>query len=1161
MKDTVADLINGTGDRSTELRMRALRQQRLEKIPTSVTLSRQDAAPPPTAIFTEATAGMDTISFVFVVVDSPLVYGYRIYSSADNNPDAAQRIGFISQPSDKIGQLKYQDIVGQLESRYYWVASINPQGVESPRVAMQMGTSPTTTGGGGAPGPAGPAGTPGSSISTILSHKIRFADDFAGANAGAQILAAINDGPSTGVTVSAIALEGAQTISTNIFSGITKPVTLMLGSSTITLNANMTVPTNVVMVFGPASVILVSATRTLTFEDDASIQAGSWQIFSGTAGKATATMTVAGNAVDGNTVRVGYQIYTMRTVPSLTYDVAIGVDSITSLNNLGTAMNTGAAANAAVVPTGNTPTTLSVRARYGGRGGNVVTQATTWGTWSALTGGVAPVVFLSSTIHDRPIVDAKWFGATGDGVTDDLAALELARESLEQHESPVEATEDGIAITDGVVSLPSGIYAISDELLVAPFQTWRGLEAEGATQIVFMSGVAPTTETFVIRTSRKIVSGTPDAPGANFTHAIHLEWMTISGSWDGALDNDCSSGIYWAAAQNSGMSNIVMGAVGKRGIVYDILNNGTDAESVWIAGPVGEGPGLTISGTGNTFGQMNIEHVNINSTYTDSDGDFTPAVLITSGYTNTIQNIGSTEDSALALKVKGAVNIFIGSVFASKFTTPPGDTAVIITGDSDNISIASVQSLNFINLLTDDSVSAGKTRSVRMPGNPTGQQRSFYFQDIRGWDVQARGNLLSDATAYFGTGIQAPIFTFGGAGPGLDDLTISGAYFAEAFGNAVRLLEVEIDATGAPDTYKWRINGGAYTTGVAITALPVDTVAGAPATFTFGATTGHTLGDKWAIYARRANITTGSVPTLDLRGYRPSGVTGGQLFLFSLGGGDGDSDPRAFLQSTDADGTSNPHEYLRCSPNPAVSGYRVQIDPAGTEGAIFGGIVRMNNLAGSGSRFVKADANGLLSAAALTSLDIPGVIRATSAAFVAPAAGAGLEMNYRSGTDDAWITAYNRTTAVYKNLYVQGFTVTLSANGTDALVASGSGVNIALGGLSVAGNVIVTSGLVLQSVTANASIITSGTLALARGGTATDNSSVAQNRAWMSPDGAPGAASYRALVAADIPALSYVPSGGGMAGTINLAKLTGGGANGTITVDANGIITAFVNPT
>lgn len=76
-------------------------------------------------------------------------------------------------------------------------------------------------------------------------------------------------------------------------------------------------------------------------------------------------------------------------------------------------------------------------------------------------------------------------------------------------------------------------------------------------------------------------------------------------------------------------------------------------------------------------------------------------------------------------------------------------------------------------------------------------------------------------------------------GTGLNDLTWGTA----ATNAATALYEVEIDANGTPDTFQWRKNGGAYTTGVAITGAAQTLDEGQ--TITFAATTGHTIGDEW----------------------------------------------------------------------------------------------------------------------------------------------------------------------------------------------------------------------------------------------------------------------------------------------------------------------------
>ena len=93
-----------------------------------------------------------------------------------------------------------------------------------------------------------------------------------------------------------------------------------------------------------------------------------------------------------------------------------------------------------------------------------------------------------------------------------------------------------------------------------------------------------------------------------------------------------------------------------------------------------------------------------------------------------------------------------------------------------------------------------------------------------------------------------------------------------------------------------------------------------------------------------------------------------------------------------------------------------------------------------------------------------------------------------------------------------------------------------------------------------ASQITSGTLALARGGTNADNSSVLQNLVFASPSsGGAGPAVWRALVAADIPSLSStylsLSAGGTVAG--NLSFSTGKGLSGGTAITLAAVNTAY----
>lgn len=92
-----------------------------------------------------------------------------------------------------------------------------------------------------------------------------------------------------------------------------------------------------------------------------------------------------------------------------------------------------------------------------------------------------------------------------------------------------------------------------------------------------------------------------------------------------------------------------------------------------------------------------------------------------------------------------------------------------------------------------------------------------------------------------------PSFT----GTGLDDLT-SGTGSTYYTGNADATFTVVIDGVGSPNTFKWKKDSGAWTTGVAITGS-VQTLSDG-VTITFGATTGHTATDQWTIACTGTSI-------------------------------------------------------------------------------------------------------------------------------------------------------------------------------------------------------------------------------------------------------------------------------------------------------------------
>jgi len=100
--------------------------------------------------------------------------------------------------------------------------------------------------------------------------------------------------------------------------------------------------------------------------------------------------------------------------------------------------------------------------------------------------------------------------------------------------------------------------------------------------------------------------------------------------------------------------------------------------------------------------------------------------------------------------------------------------------------------------------------------------------------------------------------TGGFIGDGLNDLTIGTA----AANAASAYYEVEIDGERTPDTFKWRKDGGAYTTTVAITGAAQTLDEGQ--TITFGATTGHTAGDEWTWGNLKDEATTEAAATAQI---------------------------------------------------------------------------------------------------------------------------------------------------------------------------------------------------------------------------------------------------------------------------------------------------------
>jgi hypothetical protein len=128
--------------------------------------------------------------------------------------------------------------------------------------------------------------------------------------------------------------------------------------------------------------------------------------------------------------------------------------------------------------------------------------------------------------------------------------------------------------------------------------------------------------------------------------------------------------------------------------------------------------------------------------------------------------------------------------------------------------------------------------------NLVGEDHALKANECRlsqNWDALSLGGMeRTRGFAIYSTAgkhIEACVFV----GTHLDDATSGGTYT----GTVSATYTIEIDSAGTPDTFKWKKNSGAWTSGVAITGSAQTLSDGV--TITFGATTGHTATEYWTI--------------------------------------------------------------------------------------------------------------------------------------------------------------------------------------------------------------------------------------------------------------------------------------------------------------------------
>ncbi|MFA7662636.1 MAG: hypothetical protein WCX88_01845 [Patescibacteria group bacterium] len=156
----------------------------------------------------------------------------------------------------------------------------------------------------------------------------------------------------------------------------------------------------------------------------------------------------------------------------------------------------------------------------------------------------------------------------------------------------------------------------------------------------------------------------------------------------------------------------------------------------------------------------------------------------------------------------------------------------------------------------------------------------FNFSNDNNTGLYRSSKVSGINSLYYMKSVSAVAFT----GAGLNDATSSGTYTGSA---ASATFTVIIDTVAAsPDTFKWRKNSGAWTTGVAASAgahLLSDGVS-----ITFAAADGHTLADQWVITTNvwtalaGADLGTGYTPEATDPGI-DSCVAEGNLYLVNRG--------------------------------------------------------------------------------------------------------------------------------------------------------------------------------------------------------------------------------------------------------------------------------------
>tara|TARA_R110000796_G_C14571530_1_gene435755 strand:- start:461 stop:1993 length:1533 start_codon:yes stop_codon:yes gene_type:complete len=269
-------------------------------------------------------------------------------------------------------------------------------------------------------------------------------------------------------------------------------------------------------------------------------ETGAWAFTTGV--QAAETLTVSGLAIADETVTIGTTVYTWKAAPAAAYEVDIGVDAETCIDNLvaavnespaaseGTIFGTGTVVHSSVTAAKATASTMTATAKSEGVGGNAIasTETGTNMAWGGvlLSGGVEPILTGSATDFDNipigatiRIADAATAG--NDGIklvvakNGDGSVITFARGSLVADDAGDTVTLTGNHLPNGITRKQFTLErAIKNSVNNDYFQVYQGMMVDGMTLNFESKAIVTGTFTFMGKLGVDGDTTTADTSGA-----------------------------------------------------------------------------------------------------------------------------------------------------------------------------------------------------------------------------------------------------------------------------------------------------------------------------------------------------------------------------------------------------------------------------------------------------------------------------------------------------------------------------------------------------------------------------------------------------------------------------------------------------------------------